>query len=101
MIGRSMAYKELGQTLQDIIRVQPAGHDDHQTDRSELVDHGEHAELAAVMGPVLDEIVGPDMVRPARSQPDTGAVIEPEAAPLGLLPGGLSAPPAARSAGPA
>ncbi len=41
------------------------------------------------MGPVLDEVVGPDMVGPARPQPDTGAVIEPETAPLGLLPGDL------------
>lgn len=39
------------------------------------------------MGPVLDEVIGPDMVRPARPQPDTGTVSEPETAPLGLLPG--------------
>jgi hypothetical protein len=41
------------------------------------------------MGPVLNEIVGPDMVRPARPQPDAGAISEPETAPLGLLPGDL------------
>ena len=37
------------------------------------------------MGTVLDEVVGPDMVRPLRSEPDTGSVIEPEPALLRLL----------------
>ena len=51
------------------------------------------------MGPVLDEVVGPDMVGPARLRPDAGAVIEPETAPLGLLPGDLQPlpPPALRA----
>jgi len=37
------------------------------------------------MGPGLDEVVGPDMVPPTRPEPDTGPVIEPQPAPLGLL----------------
>ena len=89
MIGRPIADKELRQALQDIVRVQPPGHDDCQVDSGELVDHSEHAEHTAVMGPVLDEVVRPDMVGPARLQPDAGAVSEPETAPLGLLPGDL------------
>ncbi len=41
-----------------------------KTDPGEPVDYGEHAELTAVMDPVIDEIVGPDMARPTRPQPD-------------------------------
>jgi hypothetical protein len=55
-----------------------------ETDPGEPVDYGEHAELTAVMDPVIDEIVGPDMARPARPQPDTRAVVGPETAPFGF-----------------
>jgi len=37
------------------------------------------------MGTRLHEIVGPDMVTPTGPKADTGAVVQPEAAPLGLL----------------
>jgi SAM-dependent methyltransferase len=37
------------------------------------------------MGAVLDEVVGPDVVRPLRPEPDVGAVIEPETALLCLF----------------
>jgi len=47
------------------------------------------------MGAVLDEVVGPDVVRPLRAEPDAGAVIEPETAPLCLSRGDFQpfAPP--------
>ena len=37
------------------------------------------------MGAVLDEVVGPDVVRALGPQPDAGAVRQPEPATLGLL----------------
>jgi hypothetical protein len=37
------------------------------------------------MGAVLDEVVGPDVVRTLGPQPDAGAVRQPEPAALGLL----------------
>src|SRR5690606_38573983 len=37
------------------------------------------------MGPALDEVVGPDVVRALRPQTDTGSVIEPEPALLWLF----------------
>jgi hypothetical protein len=47
------------------------------------------------MRAVHDEVVGPDVVRPARPQPQAGTVVEPEPASLGLLLGNLQplAPP--------
>ena len=74
---------------------------DRQAFAGELVDDVEHAELPSVVGAVLDEVVGPDVVAVLRPQPDAGAVVEPEPAPLRLLLAEPSAPPAARSARPA
>ena len=71
---------QLGQHLEHVRRVQPALHQDGERLARELVDHAEHAELPAVMRPVLDEVVGPDMVGPLRPEPEAGPVIEPEAA---------------------
>jgi hypothetical protein len=49
-----------------------------------LVDHAEHPELAPVPGTVLDEVIGPDVIRPLRPQPDGGAVVQPQTAALRL-----------------
>ena len=50
----------------------------------ELVDDVEHANPVSVVGAVLDEVVGPDVIAVLGPEPDTGAVVEPEATPLGL-----------------
>ena len=71
------------------VRVHPAVYDDRQTSPGELIDHREHADLPSVMGAILDEVVGPDVVGPAGPETDAGSVIEPEPAPLGLLLGNL------------
>ena len=53
----------------------------------ELVDDVEHAELAPIMGTLLDEIVGPDVIGALCSEPDARSVIHPQASAL-RLPGG-------------
>ena len=52
----------------------------------ELVDDVEHADLAPVVSAVLDKVVGPDVITVLGPEPDTGAVVEPEATAL-RLPG--------------
>lgn len=51
---------------------------------SELVDNIQHAELPAVMGTVLDKIIGPDVVGVLWSKPHAGSVVQPEASLLRL-----------------
>jgi hypothetical protein len=51
----------------------------------ELVEHVEHSILASVMGAVLDEVVGPNMIALLRPQSDARSVGQPEPAALGLL----------------
>jgi hypothetical protein len=55
----------------------------------ELVEHVEHPILASIVGAVLDEVVGPDMIAVLRPQPDARSVGQPEPAALGLLMGDL------------
>ncbi len=85
MIGRAMSDKEVGQHVKDIVRYQSPGDFDGQTLPGELVDHRQHAEGPAIVGPGLDEVIGPDMILPERPQSDAGSVIEPEPAALGLF----------------
>jgi hypothetical protein len=68
---------QFGQRLDDGGRVQPAVDADGEGLARELVDHGQHPELAPVVRPVLDEVVGPDVVRPLRPQPQARAVVQP------------------------
>jgi hypothetical protein len=55
----------------------------------ELVDDVEQAELASVMGALLEEVVRPDVVGALGSQPNARSVIQPQACPLGLPDGNL------------
>jgi hypothetical protein len=55
----------------------------------ELIDDVKQAELASVMGALLDKVVGPDMVGALGSQPDARAVRQPQASALGLPSGDL------------
>ena len=54
-----------------------------------LVDDVEHAEPPSVVRPVLNEVVGPDVVAMLGPQPDARSVRKPEPSAFGLLPGDL------------
>jgi hypothetical protein len=49
----------------------------------------EHPILASIVGAILDEVVGPDMIALLRPQPNARSVGQPEPAALGLLMGDL------------
>ena len=84
MVGRTMGDEQLGQQCQHVIAVQPSRHQDRQTFPTELVNHHQHPKRPSVMRALLNEVVSPDVMAPARSKPDAGAVIQPEPAALGL-----------------
>ena len=67
MIRRPMPDEQVADTFQDLFRIQLSIHMDRQAPARELVDHRQHAKSPAVSGPIHDEIVGPNMVRPGRS----------------------------------
>ena len=54
-----------------------------------LIDDVKQAALASVMGALLEEVVGPDVVGAFGPQPDARSVRQPEPSAFGLLPGDL------------
>jgi hypothetical protein len=51
----------------------------------ELVEHVEHPVPATIVGAILDEVIGPDMIALLRPQPNARSIGQPEPAALGLL----------------
>ena len=64
-------------------------HPDRQALEGELVQHTDHANDSAIVSPVMDEVIGPDMVRLLEAQPDAGAIVQPQTSPLRLADGHL------------
>ena len=81
--------EEIGQHVDHIDGLELAGNPDRQTFMGELVDHIEHSIFPSIVGAVLDEVIGPDVIAVLGTQPDARSVIEPQPAALGLLPWNL------------
>ena len=84
MPGNAAHDEQVGEHVDDVDRFEPAGYPNGQALMGELVDNIEHAELASVMGTLLNKVVGPDVVGAFGSQPDARSVIRPQASALGL-----------------
>ena len=63
--------KKVGQNVDHIDCPELAGDADRQAFMGELVEHVEHPVPASIMSPVLDEVVGPDVIAVLGPQPDT------------------------------
>src|SRR5207247_11111955 len=83
--GNAPQDEEVGQNVDDIDRLELAGNTDRQAFMAELVEHVEHPIPASIVGAVLDEVIGPDMIALLRPQPNARSVGQPEPAALGLL----------------
>jgi hypothetical protein len=81
--------EEVGQDIDHVDRLELTLYPDRQTFVGELVDHVEHAVFAAIVGAVLDEVIGPDVVGMLGPQTNARAVREPKTAAFGLLSGHL------------
>ncbi len=89
VLRHSAADEELRQRLQDLHRGHAALDAQRQALPGVLVDHRQDLQRPAVVGPLEDEVVGPDVVSALRPEPHARAVIPPQAASFGLLPGHL------------
>src|SRR5262249_48618613 len=89
--------EEVGQNVDHIDRLELAGDTDRQTFVGELVEHVEHSVLVTIVGAILDEVIGPDMIALLRPQPRWSA----RACRAWGADGGPSAPRVARYARPA
>ena len=94
--------EEVRENIDHVRGLELAGDPDRQALVGELVDHVQHPVLAAVMGAILDEVVGPDVVRALGAEPDARPVRRPARAGRAWAASrGPSAPRGARSAPPA
>ena len=89
MAGYATQDEQVGQDVDHVDGLELAVDADRQALMGELIDDIEHAVLASIMGAVLDEVVGPDVVGSLGAQADAGAVREPKTAAFGLLVGDL------------
>ncbi len=85
MVRYAAADKQIREPFQDILRVQASGHVNGQTFAGVLIDQRQHPQRPTIVRPGMHEVVGPDMVLPARPQTDAGAVVEPQPTSFGLL----------------
>ena len=67
VLWRSMTQERIGKDIEHILAVLLALDMDGQALARELVDDGEETERLAVMGAVLDEVIGPDVVAMPRT----------------------------------
>ena len=91
MIGTDAARhaaqdEEVRQDADDVRRLQLPVDPDRQALAGERVDDVQQAQRPAVVGAVLDDVVGPDVVGPLGSKPHAGAVGQPQTALLRLPP---------------
>ena len=77
--------EQIRQSIHHIGGVEPAISSKHQGLSGKLVDDDQDPVWTSVMRPVLDKVIGPDLVRPLRPKTDARAVIQPETAALLLL----------------
>jgi hypothetical protein len=78
-------HEQVREHVDDVDGLELAADPDGQALRRELVDDVEHAELASIMGSVLDKVVRPDRIAVLGPQADARAVGQPEATSLRLL----------------
>ena len=84
MLWQTAQDEQVREHVDDVDRLQPSVDTDGQAFMGKLVDDVEHAILSPVMGTILDEVVGPDVIGPLGAQADAGSVSQPEPASFGL-----------------
>jgi hypothetical protein len=84
MPGNAAQDEEIRQSIDHVDGLEPAGHADGQALMGKFVDNVEHADPTPIVGSVLDEVVGPDVIAVLGPEPNAGAVVQPEAAALRL-----------------
>ena len=80
-----MHDEQIAQRVEDIAGVQLALDADGEAFASELINDAQHAEDLPIMRAILDEIIGSDMPLVHWSDPNAGAVTQPETATFRLF----------------
>ena len=82
MVGNASLNEQASQNLHYIIRLQTIIHMQRKTLPRVFVYYRQKVDLCAIHEPRKHQVVGPDMVLPARTQPDAGTVVKIKPAAL-------------------
>lgn len=85
VVRHATLHHQTPEPVEDVFRAQSTRHVDAQALAGELIDHGEELQGSPVVGPVVDKVVAPDVVPPLGPEAHAGAVVQPQAAALGLF----------------
>jgi hypothetical protein len=77
MLGRAVPAHKVCQTVEDVVRPETPRNHDRQAAPRELINDGQHPKGSPILGAILDEVIGPDMIGPLGSETDARSVIEP------------------------
>jgi len=77
MLRWPMFNEQISQHVDDVVRPKAPQWHHGQALSAELVDDVEHPEFAPVVGPILDEIIGPDMPAMLWAKADARPVAHP------------------------
>ena len=70
MAGHATQDQEIRQNIDHIDGLELPGHPDCQAFMGEFIDDVEHSIFPAIVGAVLDKVVGPDVIAVLGPQPD-------------------------------
>jgi hypothetical protein len=77
--------EEIREAMEHIIGVEPSLYEDGEALSTEFVDDRQHLDGTTIVGAVLYEVKGPDVVAMGGPEPDTRSIVEPEPPTLGLF----------------
>jgi hypothetical protein len=76
--------KQVREHVDDVGGLELARHPDREALVGELVNDVEHAKFPAIVGAVLDKVVGPHVIGVLGAQPQARSIAQPQPPPLGL-----------------
>ena len=89
VLGNAAQDEQVREHVDDIGGFQPPVDANGDAFMRELINDVQHPVFPPVMGAILDEIIGPDVIASLRPQTDAGAVGEPQPTSFGLFAGNL------------
>src|SRR5664279_486888 len=85
VLRNTVHQHHIGQSLDQIVTIQPPRYPDRQTLPAVLVDQSQHPQGSSIVGAGADEVVTPHVVLSLWPQPHTRAVVQPQTSPRSLF----------------
>ena len=81
--------EQVRQRIDYVDLVELSLHPNHQALAAELIDDVQRSADPAILSPMMDEVVGPDVIDMLRPEADARSIVKPQPTPLWLFHGNL------------